>query len=68
MSAIATTYLILIIHGQALWGVPKPFPSIETCEASGAIWDSGSPPDNGTRGHLCLPGPIAKSSNLQGWR
>jgi hypothetical protein len=58
MIVAAAVYLILIIHGQAIWSLPKPYSSIVACEEAGALWDSGGPPEVGSRGHYCLPGPI----------
>ena len=58
----ASIYLILIIHGQAVWGLPQPYPSQGACDEAGAHWDSGGPPDTGTRGHYCLPAAIAAPS------
>lgn len=52
-------YLILILHGSALWGIPQPFSSIELCEAAGQSWAN-----RGTRSYHCLLTPIATGESV----
>lgn len=52
-------YLILIISGQALWGIPVPYPDLGQCEAAGRAFDDGR-----SLRHLCLPAPIVTGSTV----
>lgn len=58
---MSSYYLILILSGSALWGIPVPYPEPAQCEAAGQAWR-----DVNRRGrdYYCLPGPIVTGESI----
>lgn len=56
-------YLVLIITGAAMWGVPTPYPDAAQCEAAGRSFSE----QRVSQRYHCLPAPIigAESVNRQ---
>lgn len=58
---VSSYFLVLILSGSALWGVPVPYPDAAQCDAAGLAWREVN---RVGRHYYCVTAPIVTGENV----